>query len=306
MDDAQRADNLIGELLRRLTIMKAVAAFLLLGASALAGEPKVHRDLAYAEPKNERQTLDVYAPAEGKDHPVVFWIHGGGWQTGDKSSVQDKPQAFVDRGFVFVSTNYRLLPQVDMETIIRDIAKSLGWVHKHIAEYGGDPKRILVMGHSAGAQLAALVSIDDRYLKAEGVPFDVLKGCVPVDGDTYDVPAIIETGETRRRVHGQPQPKFGHREKFGNDSEKHRNLSAVTHVAKGKGIPPFLILYVADHPDTSAQAQRLGTVLKDAGIPAKVFGAQETNHSRIDANLGTSDDPATKALFEFVSKALNN
>jgi arylformamidase len=306
MDDAQRADNLIGELLRRLTIMKAVAAFLLLGASALAGEPKVHRDLAYAEPKNERQTLDVYAPAEGKDHPVVFWIHGGGWQTGDKSSVQDKPQAFVDRGFVFVSTNYRLLPQVDMETIIRDIAKSLGWVHKHIAEYGGDPKRIFVMGHSAGAQLAALVAIDDRYLKAEGVPFDVLKGCVPVDGDTYDVPAIIETGETRRRVHGQPQPKFGHREKFGNDSEKHRNLSAVTHVAKDKGIPPFLILYVADHPDTSAQAQRLGTVLKDAGIPAKVFGAQETNHSRIDANLGTSDDPATKALFEFVSKALNN
>ncbi len=285
--------------------MKTFAAFLLLGSSAFAIEPRVHRDLSYAEPRNERQTLDVYSPAEGKEHPVVFWIHGGGWQTGDKSSVQDKPQAFVQRGFVFVSTNYRLLPDVDMETIIRDVAKSLGWVHKHISEYGGDPQRIFVMGHSAGAQLAALVSIDDRYLKAEGVPFNVVKGCVPVDGDTYDVPAIIETAETRRRVHGQPQAKFGHREKFGNDPAKHRDFSAVTHVAKNKGIPPFLILYVADQPDTSAQAQRLGTVLKEASIPAQLFGAQETNHNRLNANLGSPDDPATKALFEFVSAALS-
>ena len=81
---------------------------------------------------------------------MVFWIHGGGWQAGDKSSVQIKPQAFVDKGFVFVSTNYRLLPNVDMGTIVRDIAKSIRWVHDHIAEYGGDPKRLLVMGHSAG------------------------------------------------------------------------------------------------------------------------------------------------------------
>lgn len=286
--------------------MKTICAFLLLAAPVLAAEPKLHRDLAYAEPKIERQTLDIYAPAEGRDHPVVFWIHGGGWQTGDKTSIQKKPQAFVDRGFVFVSTNYRLLPNVEMETIFRDVAKSLGWVYKHIAEYGGDPRRIFVMGHSAGAQLAALVSIDDRYLKAEGVPFSVLKGCVPVDGDTYDVPAIIETAETRRRVHGQPQAKFGHREKFGNDPAKHRDFSAVTHVAKDKDIPPFLILYVADHPDNTAQAQRLGAVLKEAGIPVTLFGGQETNHNRLNDNLGVPGDPATKALFEFVDKALGD
>src|SRR6185295_11456032 len=161
-----------------------------------------------------------------------------------------------------------------------------------IAEYGGDPKRIFVMGHSAGAQLAALMCIDDRYLKAEGVPFAALKGCVPVDGDTYDVPAIIETAETRRRVHGQPQAKFGHREKFGNDPEKHRDFSAVTHVAKDKHIPPFLILHVADHPDNAAQAQRLGAVLKDAGLPVTVFAAKDTNHVKLNDNLGQPDDPA--------------
>ena len=79
-----------------------------------------------------------------------------------------------------------------------------------------------IMGHSAGAQLAALICTDDRYLKAEGLSLAIIKGCVPVDGDTYDVPAIIETAETRWRVHGLPQAKFGHREKFGNDPAKHR------------------------------------------------------------------------------------
>lgn len=265
---------------------------------------KLTSNIRYAEPAHERQVLDIHAPSDAKNLPVVFWIHGGGWQAGDKTSVQLKPQAFVDRGFVFVSTNYRLLPHVEMETIFRDVAKSLGWVHGHIAQHGGDPKRILVMGHSAGAQLAALLCVDDRYLKAEGVPFSSLKGCVPVDGDTYDVPAIIETAETRRRVHGQPQAKFGHREKFGNDPKKHLDYSAVTHVAKGKGIPPFLILHVADHPDNAAQAQRFGAVLKESGIPVKVFGAQETNHTRINANLGVPDDPSSKALFEFVADAL--
>jgi acetyl esterase/lipase len=265
---------------------------------------EVRRDIPYAAPAQERQVLDVYSPPGAKGRPVVFWIHGGGWQTGDKSSVQAKPRAFTDKGFVFVSTSYRLLPHVDMETIVRDIARSIRWVHDHIAEYGGDPRRLFVMGHSAGAQLAALVCTDDRYLKAEGVSLAILKGCVPVDGDTYDVPAIIETAETRRRVHGLPQATYGHREKFGNDPAKHRDFSAVTHVARDKGIPPFLIMHVAEHPDTGAQAQRLAGVLKGAGVPVRVFGARESTHNRINAALGLPDDPGTKALFEFVDEAL--
>ena len=226
------------------------------GASASV-KLNVRRDIPYAEPADPRQKVDIYAPEGAKNLPVVFWIHGGGWQTGDRTNVQVKPQAFVDKGFVFVSTGYRLLTNVDMGTIFRDIARSVRYVHEQIAEHGGDPNRILVMGHSAGAQLAALICIDDRYLKAEGLSLKIIKGCVPVDGDTYDVPAIIETVETRLRVHGLPMPKFGHRVKFGNDPAKHRDYSAVTHVAKGKGIPPFLILHVADHPDASAQAERL-------------------------------------------------
>lgn len=278
-----------------------LTAFVLLSA-AQAQTPK--SDIRYLDDGHARHVLDIYAPADAKKLPVVFWIHGGGWQQGDKTDVKLKPQWFMDKGFVFVSTNYRLLPEVDMGTLIRDCAKSFGWVSKHIAEHGGDPKRVLVGGHSAGAQLAAILCTDDRYLKEEGVGFDSLIGCVPVDGDTYDVPAIIETAETRNRVHGFPMPKFGHRLKFGDDPEKHKDFSAVTHVAKGKGIPPFLILYVSHHPDNTAQAQRFGAVLKEAEVPVTLFGAKDTQHVKLNNDLGLPDDPATKALDTFVASIL--
>jgi arylformamidase len=270
--------------------------------ATLARAENVKRNIPYAEPANDRRSLDVYAPDNAKGLPVVFWIHGGGWQGGDKSSAHAKPKAFVDKGYVFVSTNYRLLPDVDMEAIVRDVAKSIRWVHDHIAEYGGDPERVVVTGHSAGAQLAALICTDDRYLKAEGLTFAFIKGCIPVDGDTYDVPMMIDAGAARRKALGQPNPKFGHYEKFGSDPVKHRNFSAVNHVARDKGIPPFLLLYVGDHPDTSAQAKRLGSALNEAGIAAKLFGAKDTEHSKINENLGLPDDPSTKAMFEFVAE----
>jgi arylformamidase len=263
----------------------------------------VARDVRYAT-AHERQVLDVYSPAGAKKAPVVFWIHGGGWQAGDKSMVARKPKAFVDAGLVFVSINHRLLPAVDMETITGDVARALGWVHNNIDRYGGDPAALFVMGHSSGGQLAALMCTDDQYAKAEGFALAAIKGCVPVDADTFDIPAMIEVAETRARVHHLPLPTNGHRQKFGNDAVKHRNFSAVSHVARGKGIPPFLILHVAGHPDTSAQAQRLAAVLGTAGLSAKVVAARESTHARINDDLGTPDDPVTRELFAFVNRML--
>jgi acetyl esterase/lipase len=235
---------------------------------------------------------------------VVFWIHGGGWQTGDKSMVALKPKAFMDAGFVFVSINHRLLPAVDMGTIIRDVASALGWVHKNIATHGGDPTRLLVMGHSSGGQLAALICVDDRYAKAEGVALTMIKGCVPVDADTFDVPAIIEVAETRARAHHQPLPTNGHRQKFGNDPVKHRDFSTVTHVARDKSIPPFLIVHIGGNPDTGAQARRLGAVLQATGISARIVVGREATHGSINDNIGAGNDVVTKELFAFVAEAL--
>ncbi|CAA9383385.1 MAG: hypothetical protein AVDCRST_MAG64-794 [uncultured Phycisphaerae bacterium] len=291
--------------MRHLILPVFVAVAAATGVTPAARAQAVTRDVPYAGVADDpRRTLDVYAPAGAKNLPVVFWIHGGGWEAGDKSDVKRKPQWFMDQGFVFVSVNYRLLPAVDMGTLTRDVAKAFRWVHDHAAAHGGDPARVLVGGHSAGAQLAALLCTDDKYLKAEGVPFDVLKGCIPVDGDTYDIPAMIELAETRWRLHGTPPHKYGHRLKFGNDPALHRDFSPVTHVAKGKGIPPFLILHVADHPDVSAQAFRLAAVLKEAGVPAQAFAAQDTTHAKLNDHLGQPDDPATKAVEKFVAETV--
>jgi acetyl esterase/lipase len=277
-----------------------VFPFLLISKGATA--QRLTPNIPYVENGHKRHVLDIYTPDDppGKSLPVMFWIHGGGWQAGDKSDVALKPKTLTGRGFVFVSTNYRLLPEVKMDELIADVARSAGWVHRNIARYGGDPTRIFVGGHSAGAQLAALLCTDARYLKKEGVPFDVLKGCVPVDGDTYDIPRIIMTAEHRQAVYGGKMFTFGHRQKFGNDPEKHVELSAVTHVAKDKGIPPFLILYFSGNPDTRAQAQRLESVLKAAEIPAKAYGKSDSNHSRLNDDLGEAGDPATQEFYKFL------
>jgi arylformamidase len=148
--------------------------------------------------------------------------------------------------------------------------------------------------------LTALTCIDDRYLKKEGISSDVLKGCIALDGDTYDIPKIIMTAEHRQALYGGKMFAFGHRQKFGNDPEKHVDFSAVTHVAKGKAIPPFLILYFSGNPDTRAQAERLESVLKEAGIPAKSYGKNDSNHSRLNDDLGKRDDPATQEFYRFL------
>lgn len=274
--------------------MRAVAAvlLLLLASPLWAGEPKVHRNLPYAQPRTERQTLDVYAPTEGKNLPVILWIHGGGWRRGDKSGVQKKPQAFVEKGFVFVSTNYRFYPQVSVKEMTGDIAKAIRWVHDHAREYGGDPKSIFVMGHSAGAHLAALVCTDDRYLKAEGLSLSILKGCVPVDVSVYDIPKRLKDGGSVGEV-------------FGKTDESHRDLSPVTHIARGKHIPPFLILHVASRPETKVQSHGLAGKLKDAGVPAQVVAAEGKTHGTINADLGKPDDKPTQAMWEFMNASMS-
>ena len=276
--------------------MRTAALLLLFTVSPLqAAEPKVARDIAYSEPKTEKQTLDVYTSADGTQKPVVVFIHGGGWQSGDKKEVDKKPQAFTDRGFVFISVNYRLLPDATITQMGQDVAKAIRWVHDHAKDYGGDPDTLFVTGHSAGAQLAALICTDESYLKAEKMSLAAIRGCIPNDGDTYDVPLQIKTVEQKRADI--------YRKKFG-DEESQKALSPITHAAKGKHIPPFLILHVAQHPEVKMQSEKLAKALTDAGVPARAYPADGKTHTTINSELGAPDDKQTKEMFEFIQGLL--
>jgi len=272
--------------------MNTSIALLLLATSAVVAEPKVSRNLAYTATNSARQTLDIYSPSEGKSHPIVVWIHGGAWRFGDKRGVQQKPQAFVDKGYVFVSTNYRFVPDANMGEIAGDIAKAIKWVHDHAKEHGGDPNSIFVAGHSAGAHLAALVCTDESYLKAEGLSLSDITGCFPVDTAMYDAAKQIkDRGPRRSRLY---------RSAFGNAEESQTKYSPITHIAKDKGIPPFLILHVASRPDSTAQSKAFAKALQASGVEAKTVAGEGKTHGTINKELGLPDDEPTKAVFEFL------
>lgn len=267
---------------------------LLFAVSTFAAEPVVTRDVFYTDAKDKLQSLDVHAPAQGEKHPVIVWIHGGGWKAGDKGSLQKKPKALVEMGFVLVSLNYRFMPAVTVKDMMGDLAKGMRWVREHVAEHRGDPERIVVMGHSAGAHLAALLCTDDRYLKAASVPMNCLKGCVPLDVSAYDIPKRIQDvgdgiSSTFKTV-------------FGKDEASQRELSPVFHIAKDKHIPPFLILHVASREDTKAQAHWLAGKLAEASIAARVVAAEGKTHGTISTDLGGTDDPPTLELWKFLNE----
>lgn len=276
--------------------MKGVLLLFLTVGSLDAAEMTIHRDLSYADTKNKRQTLDVYTPAAGGNHPVVVWIHGGGWRRGDKSAVQRKPQAFVDKGFVFVSVNYRFVPQVTVKEMAGDVAKAIRWVHDHARKYGGDPETVFVAGHSAGAHLAALVCTDESYLKAEKLSLSNIKGCIPVDTAVYDVAKQIQSrGRLRAGVYTSA---------FGRNAKTQKSLSPIAHVANGRHIPPFLILHVARRPDSTAQSQAFAKALQAAGVEARTVPGRNKTHGTINRELGLADDEPTKAVFGFLDDVL--
>lgn len=277
--------------MRTAAIVVGAVAGAVVALQAAAAEPRGARDVNYTGRVDARRSLDLYAPATGAKRPILFWIHGGGWQAGDKAQVDLKPQALVERGWLFVSTNYRLLPDATIDQMAGDVAQALRWVHDHAAEHGGDPQRIVVSGHSAGAQLAALVCTDPRYLEAAGLSLASVKGCIPVDGDTYDVPLQIATVEPRRAEI--------YRRKFGDETQQKR-LSPALQAARDKGVPPFLILHVADHPEVTKQSQRLTEALKAVGVQVERHAAPGKTHLTINSDLGKADDEPTRAVWKFL------
>lgn len=260
---------------------------LLRGEAASAGVAvPADRTLTYGS--DPQQKLDVWrAKGVTGPAPLVLFVHGGGWQRGSKDNATGRAKAthYPEAGYAFASIDYRLVPEATVEQQAQDVAQALKAVLDQAAALGIDRHRVVLMGHSAGAHLVALVGTDERYLRAAGLSFADLSGVIPIDGAAYDVPAqMAEAGQFMQTTYQQA---------FGTEVERQRRLSPTLH-AGTPNAPRFLLLHV-ERDDGTRQTQGLATALRTAGTEVEVQAFPGTGlrgHMEINRRLG---DPAYAA-----------
>jgi arylformamidase len=233
------------------------------------------------------------------DAPLIIFVHGGGWKRGDMDNATGayKVSHYLSRGFAFATINYRLVPQARVEEQAADIAAATAALRDRAQALGFDPDRIFLMGHSAGAHLAALVATDLSYFRQAGVNPAALRGAVLLDGAAYDVPEQLLTGNRfMQKTYVQA---------FGSDPERQQRLSPVYHAA-APNAPAFLILHV-ERKDAKQQSEKLAENLVASGSKAQVAaipGKGLSGHMEINQQLGEPDYPATSIVDDWLADRL--
>ncbi len=223
----------------------------------------------------ERCRLDVMHPVGVKDFPTVVWFHGGGLKAGNRSV----PTGLAEKSLAVVAVDYRLHPKVTAPTYIEDAAASVAWTLKHIAKYGGDPKRVFISGHSAGGYLTSMIGYDKQWLAKHGVDSDALAGLIPYSGHTI----THFTVRAERGIDGK-QPIID-------------DLAPLYHVRKDA--PPTLLitgdreLEILGRHEENAYFWRM---LQVVGHPDAVL------HELDGYNHGQMADPAHPLLVRFVKR----
>lgn len=255
--------------------MKSLLSCLLLALACmpLANAATTH-NVAYGN--DPRQQLDVYAPDVVHAAPVILMVHGGGWRRGDKTSrgvVSNKADRWLARGLIVVSINYRMRPDADPWQQASDVARALAFVQSHASGWGGDATKIILMGHSAGAHLVALLTADPALAHRAGA--QPWLGTVSIDSGALDVPAIMQ------RHHLQLYDTA-----FGADPRFWQTVSPL-HVLSSRALPLLAICSTVrpDHPCTEAHAYARKAA--DLGVRADVL-EQPLDHMHINSQLGTN------------------
>ncbi|HQN40890.1 MAG TPA: alpha/beta hydrolase [Pseudomonadales bacterium] len=255
------------------------------------------RTIAYG--RDALQRLDVWTVPGSDAAPLVMFVHGGGWQRGSKDNASSRwlPAHLTQQGYAYASIDYRLVPAVTVEQQAEDVAHALRALLDRAAELGIDRRRVVLIGHSAGAHLVALVGTDERHLKSAGLGFADLRGVIANDGAAYDVPAQLQEDA--------PMMHQTYLEVFGSDPARQRALSP-THQAAAPNAPAFLLLHV-QRPDAVRQTEALGRALAAAGSAVdhgSFAGTGLRGHMEINRRLGDPDYPATALVDGWLRKNL--
>lgn len=246
---------------------------------------------------DQLQKLDFYPATVTKPAPLVIFVHGGGWKHGDKGNAtgQLKAPHYNGQGYHFASINYRLVPDATVEQQAADVASAVAKLLAEAERLKIDRRKVVLMGHSAGAHLVALVGTDPQYLRAAGLSYADIKGVIPLDGAAYNV---AEQMDENALLMGDTYAQA-----FGTDPERQKALSPTLHAA-APNAPSFLILHV-QRRDGTAQSKGLGEALRRAGTDATVQGFDGRGlqgHAEINRKLGDPDYPATPVVDAWLNK----
>lgn len=246
-------------------------------------------------------SLDIYTIDSEELKPIMIYVHGGAWRLGDKTSVGLKPIAFTEKGFVFISINYRLSPNAKFPAHAQDVAKAITWIYANAEQYGGDKKQIYLMGHSAGAHLVTLVSTDERYLKENNLTLNIIKGVISLDA-VYDLDLLYKT------YNNVPEAYIL---TFGKDPAFLIYSSPITYVEKDKEIPPMFIAYsggglVGSLRRGDIQSENFVNKLREFNYYSEIVPALDKSHISINNDFGDQNDYLTDNAFEFLESIWNN
>jgi acetyl esterase/lipase len=241
---------------------------------------------ALTDYEKERCQLDLYLPPQRAGFSSLVWFYGGGMTGGakDGKSTVEIARTFARAGIAVAAVNYRLSPKVNFPAYVEDAAAAFAWVRGHIAERGGDPAKVFMGGHSAGAYLTSMVGMDARYLLKLGLEPDAIAGLIPVSGQ-------MMTHFTVRKERGIAE------------STIIADEAAPIYYTR-KDTPPFLILF-GDHdwPARLEENQYFVAMQKSVGnrrVTLQVVA--DRNHGSIAGSIPNPGDPAAEAIIAFIGR----
>ncbi|MYC24640.1 MAG: alpha/beta hydrolase [Gammaproteobacteria bacterium] len=263
-----------------------------------------------------QQSLDYFRPLADNEEedapsnlPVILYVHGGRWMTGDKD-IDQSPMVdrFTDEGFVVVSTNYRLSEDGKNQHPgqIEDVADAVGWISDNIRYRGGTPRAIYLMGHGAGAHLVALLATDHSRLMDAGVrPVDV-KGVVLLEPLVLDLVEIMQSSDLRKGFHDAA---------FGENLEVWQDASPYFHIRDDFPIVPHLIVAACpvgwpspEHLNQLkthrwAAIENYADKMQENNVRVDLVNAMQYHSFRsVDRNFGTTGDQTTQIVLDFIKE----